>query len=310
MSKIEVYGIKIEGEIEPGTDIARTVVENAERYGYGISDSDIIVVTSKIVSKAEGRMYKLLDVKPSRKASRLSKHYGIQPETMELHLKAGKIMAVIPVERLSRKYGLLFEEYARDKIAAQCLLKENPYLFLTDVNGQLLTDGGIDFSNCPPGFCTLLPEDPDGSARNIKEGIRELAKKNVAVVIADSDFRPDKFGTTDIAIGSAGIQPVTKRFADQDLYGKPKFGGIDDLTNLVSASANLVIGQTTEATPLAIVRGFRYEESDKGVSDVVHSMKSQRLHTPFGALSDRAYRKAFYSFLWESAKFWILSRLF
>ncbi len=295
MKKVEIYGLRISEEIEYGIDIAELIVREAQNQLGGITDRDVIVITSKIVSKAEGQTYNLSDVKPSRKAYRLSRIYKTHPAAMELYLRAGEIKAVVPIEKLAEKYGHLYEDYAADREDARKVIGEHPYLFLIDVSNRLLTWGGIDFSNSPPGHCTSIPKDPDESARRIRIRIKELTGRDVAVVIADTEWKLDKFGTVDIAIGSSGIQPVSRKFAGRDLYGKPKFGGVDDLTDLVSAAANLVFGQTGEGIPVAVIRGLEYEMSEKGVSDVVY---------PRGA-----FREFFRTLLWEYIKFKILYKL-
>ncbi|MEM0095157.1 MAG: coenzyme F420-0:L-glutamate ligase [Candidatus Bathyarchaeia archaeon] len=295
VGKIEIYGLKINGEICRGTDLSKLIVEEAEKQTGGIAEGDIIVVTSKIVSKAEGRVYNLADVKPSRKAQRLSKLYKTPPEVMELYLKAGRIVAIIPVEKFARKFWVFFAEHAANAEEALRVIEEHPYLFLIDVNGKLLSWGGIDFSNAPPGHCTAPPVDPDESAKAIRSGVKRLTGKDVAVVIADTEWKLDKFGSVDIAIGCCGINPVKRGFGGRDLYGKPKFGGVDNLADLVSAAANMVLGQTGEATPVAIIRGLRYEKSEKGIKDITYSRE--------------VFRETLKAAVWEGVKFKLVSKL-
>ncbi len=296
MEKIELYGLKITKDIDSKTNLPELIIEEAENQGYGIRENDVIVITSKIVSKAEGRMVKVEDIKPSRKARLFSKFFKKPPEVIELYVREGKIVGVIPVEKLSKKYGHLFEEYAKDKKTAQEIIRKDPYIFIVNVKDQLLTEGGIDFSNSPPGYCTLLPIDPDESAKRIREEIRRLQGKEIAVVITDTELKFDKFGTQDIALGASGIRPISGKFGSEDLYGKPKFGGIDDLTNLVSASANLLFGQTNEAIPVVVIRGMEYEKSEKGIKDVLYPRK--------------AFREVLRMLIWENIKFKLISKLF
>ncbi|MEM1661186.1 MAG: coenzyme F420-0:L-glutamate ligase [Candidatus Bathyarchaeia archaeon] len=138
--------------------------------------------------------------------------------------------------------------------------------------------------------------DPDESAKRIRDEIKRLVGKDVAVVITDTEWKLNKFGTVDIAIGSSGIQPISRGFGAKDLYGKPKFGGVDDLTDLVSASANLLFGQTDEAIPVAIIRGLKYEKSEKGIKSVTYPRK--------------AIREALKMLTKENFKFKLLSKLF
>ncbi|MEM4288735.1 MAG: coenzyme F420-0:L-glutamate ligase [Nitrososphaerota archaeon] len=276
MEKIEIFGLKITEDISPEIDLPELIVRAAKSQAGGIVDGDVVVITSKIVSKVEGQLHNLKNVKPSPKARRLSRIYKTPPEVMELYLRAGEIRAVIPIKKLADKYRHLFEKYVADREAAQKVINEHQYLFLIDVDGRLLTWGGIDFSNSPPGYCTSIPKDPDKSARRIRARIRELTGMDVAVIISDTEWKLDKFGTIDIALGSSGIMPVSRKFAGKDLYGKPKFGGVDDLTDLSAAAANLVIGQTDEALPIAIIRGLKYERSEQGVRDAAYPTNELR----------------------------------
>jgi coenzyme F420-0:L-glutamate ligase/coenzyme F420-1:gamma-L-glutamate ligase len=170
VTRIEIYGLRVAVDINTQTDLPRLIVEEAEKKGCGIMEDDVIVVTSKVVSKAEGRVHRLGDVRPSRRAYLLSRIYRTQPEAMELYLREGGIIWVIPVEKLTRMYGHFYGRYASSKEGAWEVIKEHPYIFMIDVGGRLLSLGGIDFSNSPPGYCTSIPEDPDESARRIREG--------------------------------------------------------------------------------------------------------------------------------------------
>lgn len=150
------------------------------------------------MSKAEGRFYRLDDVVPSRKAKILSRIYGKDAREIELILRnSDGIAFVVPIYKLAKAYGRLLRDYVENADAAHRLVKEDPYVFVAYVRGMLLTDAGLDFSNSPPGYCTLPPKDPDESARRIRESIRRLSGKDVAVVITDTEWKLDKFGTID-----------------------------------------------------------------------------------------------------------------
>jgi len=270
--RIEIFGINVPDEIEYKTDIAELVVRAASEQIGGLKENDIVVITSKIISKAESKLIKIADIKPSKKAYRLGKIYKTDPRVMELYLRQGPIRAVIPIKKIAQKLNF-FEKCSIDKKKMQQVIDENAYMFMIDVGGQLMSWGGLDFSNAPPGFCTVPPEDPDKSAKEIRRRINELTGIDVAVVITDTEWKLDKFGSVDVAIGSSGILPITKKFASGDRYGKPKFGGIDDITNLVSAAANLVFGQTAENVPIAIIRGLKYEKSEQGVKEFLFDLR-------------------------------------
>jgi len=294
MEEVKLYGLKISKDISPKTDLPKLLVEEAKAQGCGIEENDVLVITSKIVSKAEGRFYKLEDVVPSRKARALSRIYGKDARAIELILRnSDSISFIIPIYKLAKAYGKLFKEYVKDEEAAIEIIRKDPYIFMANVGGMLLTDAGLDFSNSPEGYCTLPPKNPDESARRIREGVKKLTGKEVAIVITDTEWKIDKFESIDIAIGSSGIEPVSRGFGAKDLYGKPKFGGVDSLVDLISAAANLLFGQTSEAIPVVIIRGLKYERSEKGVKDVIYPRK--------------AFRGALRMLIWENILFKLLS---
>jgi len=149
--KIELYGLRLDRDVEFGADLPKLIVEEAERQGFGIMGGDVVVVTSKVVSEAEGRLYRLSDVKPSWRARFLSGVYGKDAREVELILRnSDGIAFIIPVYKLAERYGGLFKGYAADEEAALNVIKKDPYIFMADVHGLTLTDAGLDFSNSPP----------------------------------------------------------------------------------------------------------------------------------------------------------------
>ena len=124
-------------------------------------------------------------------------------------------------------------------------------------SGRIHTcDAGIDVSNHPEGVMSFLPPEPDEVAEAIREDIKRLTGKNVAVILADTEIIP--FGTMDMAVGSSGIEPRSKMFGEMDNFGKPKFGGIDLVAHELSSASALVFGQTSAAIPAAIIRGYQF----------------------------------------------------
>ncbi len=265
-SRVEIIGLSISGEISPGTDLAKLLVEFAEENNIGIRDGDVIVVTSKAVLKSMGMLFKIDDVKPSFAAKLISKITGKDPREVELILRASdKIIAVVPMKNI--KKGLL-GKITRNPDDARLLLEKIPSLLVvTTKQGLIALDGGVDYSNLPPGYAIANIVDFDQEARRIREEIMRLTGKKVAVVVSDTETNTSgKLGTIDIAVGSAGIKPVTPYFASKDRYGRPKFGGIDIVVDEIASAAALLMGQTSEGIPAVIIRGLKYEESDEGVN--------------------------------------------
>jgi len=296
LKKLEVYGLEIKDEIKKGTDLAKLIIDESRKQGCELKNGDIVVVTSKVVSKAAGKMYNLRDVRPSKKAKLLSKFFkGEDPRVMELIMRSGEIEYVIPIKELLGSFMEFFEKYSANKGQIRAVLGEVPFFFMTKRGGLILTDAGLDFSNSPKDHCTLPPEDPDKEALNIRMRIKELSGIDVAVVISDTEWKMDKLGSMDVAIGCSGITPISKKFAGRDRYGKPKFGGLDCIADLLAATANLLMGQTDESIPVVIIRGLKYERSDVGIKELAYQ----------GDLLKKAIKLV----IWETIKLKILLNL-
>jgi len=215
------------------------------------------VLTSKIVSKATGRLRKYSDVTPGKKALAISARTGKDAKWLQMIFDEGhKILAIIPLKGVLERHIM---RTCQDTECSQELIEHEQALCITKgKDGRIHTcDAGIDGSNHPAGILSLLPEDPDGQARKIREEIQKLTCKQLAVILADTEMIP--FGTMDFAVGSSGIEPISKMFGQKDLYGRAKFGGIDLTAHELTAASTLVFGQTGAGIPVAIIRGYEYK---------------------------------------------------
>ena len=260
MKKVEILGLGTVPDIKSGDKLADVIVRCTEDEVDGIREKDIIIITSKIVSKAENSVATLSEVKPGKEAMRLSRKTGKAAPKIQLILDNDQeIVAVIPLAGLAEKY--IMRSTRRPDEVRQLLDKESCILVTRDRAGRVHTyDGGIDSSNHPEDIVSLPPSDPDRSATEIRQEIKRLTGKEVAVLIADTEIVP--FGTMDIATGSSGIEIITKRFGELDRFGKPKFGGVDIIAYELTAASALLFGQTDEGVPVAIIRGLDYEASE------------------------------------------------
>ena len=235
--RIEIIGIAGLPEVRPGDDLAGLIVEAARRSGAGILDGDIIVVAHKVVSKAEGRLVRLSEVVPSEFAANLARVVGKDPEEVEVILRESR--AIVRYRR-----GILITENRAGIVSA---------------------NSGVDRSNVEEGYALLLPVDPDASARSLRDRIAGLTGKRVAVVISDTMGRPIREGQVDVAIGAAGIAPFRDYRGLRDVFGRElrvtRIAQIDE----IASAAELVMGKL-RMVPVAIVRGYPYEESDEGAS--------------------------------------------
>jgi len=242
LRRIEVIGIPYGEEVLPGDDVGKIIVEAAAKAGIEILDGDIIVVSHKVVSKAEGRVVDLRSVEPSEKAVEIARRTDKDPRLVEVVLRE----------------------------AAEVLKVERGHIITLTRHGIVCANSGVDQSNAGgQDRVVLLPLDPDESARKIRRRILELTGRRVAVIISDTYGRPFRLGVINLAIGFAGINPF------RSYVGKPdRDGYIMRVTQVavvdeIAAAAELVIGQGRENTPFAIVRSVEYDEcEDCGFRDI------------------------------------------
>jgi len=264
---VEIYGIRlpiIEGEC----DLAKVIVDSARKQGLEFKDGDIVAVTCKIVSKALGLLVNIGGIKPSPRALEIASKAGVNPRFIELLLReSDELLLAIPVKKIADEGAVGIYGFSRRLELARKVLEEYPTIFLVLRDGMLWTDAGLDSSNHPPNVFSIPPRNIDAVARELRDRIRELTGKDVAVVVCDTEAF--LVGSLDIARGSYGIEPVDRGFGEPDLYGKPKFGGVDAIVHEVCAAAALVMRQTSQGIPVALIRGVNYEKCECGYSDRV-----------------------------------------
>lgn len=158
---------------------------------------------------------------------------------------------------LVRERIISIEKVSRDINQAYEALKRIPYMLIVRRDNQIYTNAGLDFSNNPEGILSALPKNLNEIAREIRRKIMESIGKNVAVVISDTEVW-FSLGSLDFARGSSGIEVVSRDFGELDLYGKPKFGGVDHIVHEIACAAALLMGQTARGIPVVIIRGYKY----------------------------------------------------
>jgi coenzyme F420-0:L-glutamate ligase/coenzyme F420-1:gamma-L-glutamate ligase len=218
--------------IETGDDLASVLSEALHAAKLDLREQDVVVVTSKIVSKAEGRWVDLFTIEPNEEALRVADECG----------KDAREVAIILSEsnRISRlRPGLLITEHRLGFVAA---------------------NAGMDHSNVRPGdqWRLLLPVDPDRSARDLRKKLGDNFGVTISVVISDSHGRPFRMGTVGIAIGSAGLPGLWDLRGHPDLFGHTLQVTEVGFADEIAAAAGLVLGQAAEALPVVIVRGLGY----------------------------------------------------
>lgn len=268
MKKVEIIGLQTIPEIKTGDNLAQIICDCAKNENICINEKDIVVLTSKIVSKSLGLLRKKSDVKVSKKALRISRKTGKDPVWVQMILDAGhKVIAVIPLGGAITKYVVTA---STDAECSQQLCDNERCLFITQspVGSVHTCDAGIDGSNHPAGIVSLFPENPDGEALKIRKEIEKITGKKIAVILADTELIP--YGTIDTAVGSSGINPCSIMFGKKDKFGKPKFGGVDLVGLEMTAASALLFGQTDSGIPVAIIRGYEYQfDEERNVSNTL-----------------------------------------
>jgi coenzyme F420-0:L-glutamate ligase / coenzyme F420-1:gamma-L-glutamate ligase len=230
VTDLTIFAVRGLPELREGDDLARLVAERGE-----LQDGDVLVVAQKAISKIEGRIVRLDDVEPSARAQELADDGEGDARRIEVILHEAK--------RIVRTRGAL-------------VIAETPH-------GFICASAGVDASNAPePGTLVLLPVDPDASAARLRDRLDELTGREVGVVVSDSFGRPWRQGTTDVAIGAAGVEVLRDLKGERDPTGYELKSTVIAIADEIASAAELVMGKL-ERTPVAIVRGLDASKDGK-----------------------------------------------
>jgi coenzyme F420-0:L-glutamate ligase/coenzyme F420-1:gamma-L-glutamate ligase len=236
---VTVIGLEKIPLVKPGDDAARLIIDAVKAENLELTNGDVVVVSQKIVSKADGLLVDISSIKPNRRSKLISKRVGKDPRLIELILED----------------------------SAKVLRADSQALVVRRKDGLVCLNAGVDKSNVRGRTVySRLPEDSDVSARNLRTRLEQLSGKKIAVIVADTYSRPMRAGQVEFAIGVSGIEPVVDYRGQKDLFGYELRYKVVGLADEIAAAAELVIGQGTEQIPVAIVRGLtrlvRSEVSD------------------------------------------------
>lgn len=231
-NRIEILPVNGVPEIHSGDDVAGLIVRAA---GNGLQAGDILVVTHKVVSKAEGRIVDLGGVEPSALAKRFAAEYGKDARQIEVVLRESR-----RIVRMDR--GIIISETH---------------------HGFVCANAGVDASNVPgrESVC-LLPVDPDASARRLRGRFLELTNLDLPVIVSDSFGRAWRFGITNVAVGVSGMDPLADYRGGEDPHGNPLEASVLAVADEIAAAAELVMNKT-DGIPAAIVRGYSSSRDDE-----------------------------------------------
>lgn len=234
---LQIYPIKIPRIIDWGESVLTSLQEGLRQYPLHLQSGDIVAITSKAISMEQKARVWLEDIIPSEEAKQLVQGGDMDPR-----------VAQVVINESTEVFGTVCHNIMSKTIYG------------------LSASAGIDLSNCPEGYALLLPKDCDKSAAQCRQQIKDQLHVNVGVLIVDSRLVPLRKGTSGIALGLSGFQPLQDERGKQDLYDAPIKMTVKAVADNLANMANFVMGETTERTPYAIIRGTRLKITDEPVS--------------------------------------------
>lgn len=244
--EIRIIPVPLPDDVLPGDDLGEKLAAALRHQKLKLQDGDIVIVKHKIISKAEGKVVPLANVKPSRAARSWSRRSGVDARVIELALSESK-------RTVRRKRGVLITETE---------------------HGFVCANSGVDVSNVDGGnSAVLLPKNPDHSAENLRSKLQKLFRVKIAVIISDSFGRPWREGLTEVAIGVAGMKPFIDYRGKRDAHGYKLHATAEAVADELACAAGLVCGKLNR-TPVCIVRGFRYHPGRGSARDLIRPAKN------------------------------------
>ena len=227
-------------EIQHGDDLSGQIANAARRARIRFENGDILVIAQKIISKAEGAVVRLATIRPSLQAQTIAERQKKDPRLVEVILKESR--------RIVRSDRVLIAETR---------------------HGFVCANAGVDHSNVPgDDIVTLLPRDPDQSARNLAAALRERTGKHIAVIISDTFGRPWRLGLTNVAIGASGVPVLLDLRGTLDRQGKPLTATILAVVDELAAAAGLLMCKS-EGSPVILIRGYNFKPSSERAASII-----------------------------------------
>ena len=227
--------------VVPGDDLPQLLIDALKSCGLRLFDKDVLVVTHKIVSKAEGRMIKTSEIVPGAAAYKIAKEIEMDPHQIQIILNES-------VRVVRKRKGLIITQHK---------------------NGWICANAGVDFSNAPDDYYVRLPLDPDHSAQKIRQALERYFGVKIGVVISDSHGRPFRLGVSGVALGISGLPGLVDRTGETDLYGYTLKNTQVALADLIDNAALLVMGESNEGVPAALIRGVLFEGRDGSGQELI-----------------------------------------
>jgi coenzyme F420-0:L-glutamate ligase/coenzyme F420-1:gamma-L-glutamate ligase len=245
--RLEFVALREFPSVQAGDSLPELIVTAIGQTGMALQAGDVVVVTQKVVSKAEGRLIRLADVVPAAAAEELAKKTSQDPALVQLILDE----------------------------SSEVLRSRRDLIIVLHRLGLVIGNAGVDQSNVPEGYALLLPLDPDASARRIRERLSSCVGGAVAVIISDSMGRFWRNGTVGHAIGVAGMDPIVDLRGTTDLFGRrlrrTRIGAADAF----AAAATLLMGEADEGTPVVVIRGYQRHSEHVGIEPLLRTREHE-----------------------------------
>jgi coenzyme F420-0:L-glutamate ligase/coenzyme F420-1:gamma-L-glutamate ligase len=239
--------------VRAGDDLPALIREALSAAGLTLQDGDIVAVAQKIVSKAEGRLVALASVTPDPAAIELARETDKDPRLVQLVLNES-------TEVVRKKPGVLIVRHRLGLVGANAGIDQS--------NIEHGADGSTE-QEC----ALLLPEDPDASAERLRAALQASSGRRIGVIITDSNNRPWRLGTIGAAIGCAGIRALDDRRGGHDIYGRELKVTLVNRADSLATMATLVMGETTERTPVALIRGLPADAVDEPARSIIRPLE-------------------------------------
>jgi coenzyme F420-0:L-glutamate ligase/coenzyme F420-1:gamma-L-glutamate ligase len=223
---LHIFAVAGIPEVTPGADLGALIADAVRRSGRATEAGDVFVVAQKVVSKAEGALVRLAEVIPSPFAHEWATAHGLDPHVVEVVFRESR-----RIVRMDR--GVLITETH---------------------HGFVCANAGVDTSNVAPGFVTVLPRDPDGSAEGLRAGLSESFGCSISAIVSDTFGRPWREGFVNVALGVAGLHPLIDYRGCVDPHGRRLHATLIALADELAGAAEIVMRKIS-GTPVAIVRG-------------------------------------------------------
>jgi coenzyme F420-0:L-glutamate ligase/coenzyme F420-1:gamma-L-glutamate ligase len=247
--EVRILPIMVAGEIlpqassraKPDEKLSQKLLAAARNARLRFEDGDILVVKHKVVSKAEGAMVRLDEIRPSSASRRWARRYGLDARVSELALRESRRI-------VRRKRGVLITETR---------------------HGFVCANSGVDISNVDGGrHAVLLPANPDWSAARLRQELKKQLGLEIAVIVSDSFGRPWREGLVEVAIGIAGMRPLVDYRGSRDSHGYSLHATVDAVADELACAAGLVCGKLA-STPACIIRGYSYRRGNGRARELI-----------------------------------------